>query len=646
MPAYLSELRQLQVLSIDRQWHHLLYPKLTLPIIQSLSQHLVTLELMFSGATSLLFPNADFDASQPPSSAPASLNYEITSPWTLKSAFPVLEVLQLSDDSKTIQWTPAMLSQLPELLSEICVYQSDQDTMVALMASLPPSIRDLTVLHCPFALADFLPLVAGKSLTCLECPGIKPLLSSHEHIALLPRTLTTITCGNLVSPYLEQKAADALPPALENIFELKCKIGHPLRFDHLPHLSIMKSEDEEGGSLLDRLPFTSDSIKQLPRTLETLEIAGDIAEVKVSDWPPNLAQLSIVPLLVFPFDCLPPGLLRLSFHHPVFAIPWSSIALLPRTLLILRIFCLPLDVTENIDFPPHLISLSLNRWRNDQWVAIEPTKDPKKHSKRRYEPPAIDTCDNVELEAATAKRHPKLTSCPPLQCIPRSVRELYITCPIPASQLVHLPPQLTDLSTVDMFEDADFKRYDPRHLSTMAKLYKLGELQRFVSPASHISLPASIASLLPRSLTNITTWGGCLWRDCDWHRLPPNLETIESLFSDLPISAESFKDVHLPRLKELKLNLTGLTDNLVKLMPQSLTHLNLPDWPQNSLDLLTISCAPDWPPNLDPNRGPPDARLAIEALQELRAEAIASSSTSRLSELFPGHTALHYDMYT
>lgn len=348
---------------------------------------------------------------------------------------------------------------------------------------------------------------------------------TREHIALLPRSLTRMKIGR-GEHRLSQARVAALPPALTSIPYLGRDRSdpEPLFFDHLPELRDLAHENPSG------LVLTLASIKRLPSKLHSLYCAADLDEIKTEDWPPLLTKLRFDSLTsTFPIERLPAGLHTLSLSEPI-ALPMSMIGKLPRSLVYLRAAC-RLSDPRDIDFPPNLLCLSLSH-------------------------------------AST------LESCFPLHLLPRSLTELTLPCAIPASQLIHLPPRLVSIGAANILEDAAFAPNDVLCLSRMTDLFKIGEMEGLYTPSSHGSLPASPASLLPRTLRSIITEEGYFWKECDWRRLPSSLRTIKTPNSKHPVSARLlFMEASLPSLTEVQLPLTDLTDDVVKAMPRSLSFI-------------------------------------------------------------------------
>ena len=624
LPVFLKELRYLRKLHLTRYGHHLLHRSSFLSVVQSLPRCLVELQLIVQGATRLLFRTT------------AASGKTVT--WSIKTAFPVLESLHLSYDPEEIEWTSSMYSQLPDTLTSLKpIYQSREDEFVTLIESLPSNIRQLEVFYSPIELSALLVLISSKELTELSTDGTEVgdnLVSDPQYISLLPRTLTSIYCGQIVSPVLTQEAVSALPPSLTTLYGLEQSGDDetPLIFDHLPHLTSLECRHSAS------LHFSPETVKRLPRTVRVLSMVGDVDNIPVSNWPPHLTDLELSTLSKYNdrfFTSFPSGLRAFLMHDPKYGIPLKSISLLPRCLHMMRLAVCEHDSSDdNVDFPPYLHSVNITLSYDVSWVVLEPMEVPSRNKKGKSKKTLMHEAHRF-LHLETAPCPPKVVACFfPFHFIPRSTEILFLNCSIPASQLIHLPPRLKTLWCLDVFVDADFNSNDTRHLSRMTELYKIGASQGIDSPASHVSLPASINSLLPRTLRCITTQGGSIWRNCDWSRLPPHLKLIVCDQSDLPVSAKLFLSAPLTRLKTLKLFLTYLTDDLVHLMPRSLLYFELTGF-SNTLPKLTLACIPYWPYNLGSNHLSKPLRQAHEKLHAERVRAIGSSSKKSFPKLFP-----------
>ena len=592
LPLFLKELRHLRKLHLNRNGHHLVHLFTSKSVIQSLPSTLVALQLNFKGATRLLFPKANV----------TTRNGTKSAVWDIKTAFPILETLQLSYNPEEIEWTSSMYSHLPDTLTSLKpIYQDDEDEFIALIESLPSNIRKLEVFGSPIELSEFLALISSRELIELE-GDLVDLVEDPQDIKLLPRTLTSIRCGQIVSPFLTQEAISALPPSLTELMDLEQEDEAPLIFDHLPHLTRLES------TAAASIDFSPESIKRLPRTVRTLSMAGDIDKIPKSDWPPHLTHLDLTTFTESfenYFDLLPSGLTYLFIQDAEFAMPMSSISLLPRTLRRIRIVVGEIDFeNRNIDFPPNLEYLDVSQQDGD-WIVTKPP------NKRR--------------------KHPLVVSCFPFHTIPQTVELLYWACSIPASQLIHLPPRLKTLWCSSVFVDADFNPKDACHLSRMTELFTIGASQGIESPASHVSLPASINSLLPRTLTSLSVLDGAIWANCDWSRLPPHLETLECNDSELQMPATRLLSAPLTHLKALRMLLSDFTDDLVPLMPNSLTSFSY----REPLSDLTLACVPYLPYNLSSESLATPLRMAFEKLCEKRTKAIESSPKKRSPKLFP-----------
>lgn len=341
---------------------------------------------------------------------------------------------------------------------------------------------------------------------------------------------------------------------------------------------------------------------------------------------PNLTDLEVIRYTERPpiLDALPSQLSTLILWNC--DVPLSSISLLPRTLISLDISCsTKLDHgLAKVDFPPNLTYLYLRH--STDWLEL---------TEIDVNLPTFHSCDPGHLHYLQGAYRPKVRSCFPLHCLPRTLEHLTLMTPIPASQLIHLPLGLITFEADDVFEDADFNPMDTQHMTRMAELCKYGSSQGINTPASHISLPASIISLLPRTLTNITVEGTCIWKSGDWCRLPPHLTNLASTQDSHLVSAQQFFTAPLSRLKTLNLQLVDFTDVAVQQMPRSLTRLNYPAQIPIHYAISLVGMH-YWPYNLRPDGfGSYDGKDPFGRLYKRRFEAFSSSSTELFPLLFP-----------
>lgn len=631
-PSCLKELRHLRTLIVNREGNRILFPSSATSTIRSLSPTLKKLSLSFHGSAPILFgltQDAGAFSAQILNFMAAYL-FIPPSSWSFKAAFPQLESLGLNG----APWSAAMVAHLPTSLTSIKdIVQDDLPTFTAFVQALPPQIQHLDFIRIPRTLPQpsFLALFSARNLLTLKW-YLSDALSHLSDVSLLPRTLTELPSSNLNDPsqLLAQEAIDALPPALTR---LPCLADwhSDLSFAHLKDLESLGDTDwVQPGP-----PLSVAAIKRLPANLRCLNLQSDLAGMTRSDWPPLLTKLEWQPSVsleaVFSLQELPPRLVTLSILEE-FQVPSKMIGLLPRTLRTLRMYCFPFEHGVDIDFPPNLTLLNLDTVDNN-WLVVEPmvVKDRSKPTQIRTVKFRIGKTSHVDaLETA-----PKVVSSFPLHCIPRTLVDLRLPCCIHASQLLDLPPRLQQLDVHEILIDADFDANDPLLLPKMSALYDVGLKQDdIVTPASYLSLPASGASLLPRSLRIIECQSSHFWRRCDWRRLPPNLEMISASLSQCTVSATLFKEATFPRLSILHLLLHGLTDELVKLMPRSLASLADADLdsPEQSL---TLACVPYWPSLVYPYGFSHELLEAFDALQEKRTEAIANSNIEDLRALFP-----------
>lgn len=636
LPPILKEFRQLREFAFSLPTNCFLFPKSATSTVQSLSPTLRKLRFELEGAEKMLFPALFPEEPEVTEGSDSSLQALSIEPspsgniWSVKNAYPQLETLHLNH---SFVWSLKVIAELPTSITNLRkICHVNNEDFEAFINALPPHLEKIGFGYgLPVSDSELLALLSRFSLRYLNWSTD---LFDPEVIAQLPRTLTKIPCADR-SLYPDGIAA--LPPALTNLAAIANMDGSPFFLDHIPELREFAGDEDPGPF------FTVATIKRLPPKLNSINIAADLESMTVADWPPQLTSLEWTPLSSnFSLSVLPP-LLTLLIQDPLFTIPMSMMGDLPRTLISLRCSCGPPEPNTDIHFPPNLDFMNLVRVGNDPWIVIEPTKillpiddeDDEDDGETNYEGVDLDPHDPEHLEASTAPL--KVVSCFPFHCIPRGVHYLYLSCPIPASQLIHLPPRVEGLTAVDIFEDADFDPNDPRYLTKMTENFEIGVKEGINCPSSHCSLPASIASLLPRTSDTLHFRSGCIWRNCDWSRLPPLVSAVRSDTSSLLVDASDLFGAPLPKLRFLELPLTGVTDDVVKAMPDCLDVL-LGSSP-GCFEELTEASTLYWPCNLDTYFADEDDEesfsVAFSNLQEQRAEAVAKSSVEDICTLFP-----------
>lgn len=627
VPSCLQELRHLRFIAVDRTEFRVLFPSSATSTLRSLPPCLNKLVLDMEHANEIVFPFLAKEYQSAKEALHPELNSRPDDMWSLKAAYPQLESLFLP---KT-QWTLEMVSELPNSLTKLSGFEQNDPTLfVTLIKALPPRLDQLSVTKLPIHFVDFMSLLSDRHLLTLD---FGTSLSKPEQIALLPRTLTEISTlpglpvqfRPIVDSHLTQAAVAALPPALTSLQHLSHS-PEVLYFDHLKELVEIGHESSDGPAL------SVASIKRLPPKLHTLNLTGDLDGITKADWPPLLTYLEWSPKSPnFSLDALPSRLTSLLIQNFEFTISLKMVASLPRSLTWLGFTCThPFECEANVDFPPSLKFLNMDCRYYCDWVVVEPFKMMIRTDEEGDKEVDFDITEVGHLDQLD--RRPNVTMGFPFHSLPHELEELSLACCVPASQLVHLPPRLKAFELFEIFEDADFDANDPLLLTKMSELAAIGLREEgIVTPASHIALPASPASLLPRTLSSIALGSSRFLQDCDWTRFPPKTTSIQRLESKLPLSATLFKTAPFSHLRTLEVSLWGLTDEMVPLMPQTLTAIN---WSFVSDPPLTEACLLHWPPGIA-YQLPDHLNAAYRILEEKRNKAIDSSSIPDLVQLFP-----------
>ena len=263
---------------------------------------------------------------------------------------------------------------------------------------------------------------------------------------------------------------------------------------------------------------------------------------KEGDFPPNLHSLHIPWNLIsarVQLKSIFPPLVTFHCHQPISP---KYVSKIPRSVIDLTLSLE--DITDApLDFPPNLSTLfvtgralgSFGILTNGKLKVVRPSTLPK--------PGTANVVQTL-----------------PLKSIPRTVTSLSIFgIPIPLSDLIYLPRQLTYLSIQQTVHD---QRYNP---TTEAALDKAKEVCQEHSNASSSSVlwngnpQVSMVDWLPRSLTHLTLVGDYDIPIASWSRLPPHLVSLV-LNSHQTISQDILHHLPMHHLSKLVLNLDRLDD--------------------------------------------------------------------------------------
>ena len=599
-----------------------------------------------------------------------------TSPcWNLKEAYPQLETLDFC--GKTI-WTKSEVENLPAHLTSLSTAcPSLPEDFRAFMIALPHSLVELILPECPMAAHEVLPLVPHQSWQHLHlsCNTVYDI----SKMGLLPPTLTTMD-GLALPSYTSNPVVLALPLSLTTVENLHTPWGsnENLAFGHLRSLTSI------GAPSFNSLDLIPETIRTLPQTLQRAFIEANLEHIQKSDWPRDLVSLDWAPLgSHFPIEMLPPTLTEFKIEPSGISIPFTHISLLPRTLTSLHFYCSGLS--QNVEFPPALRTLFLEYEDDDSyesWVNIEDfqvritedtdgedrladsdteTNDVSQQENNEANGEKLDVdddnrddddADDTSLVDFSMRNpayyrkiptRPKVVRCFPFHKLPQSITSLTLPCMVPASQLKHLPTRLVELHVTDIFEDSEFDSKDESNIAHMREIYRIGKLEMegvdkaVFNLSSAQALESSMASLLPRTLVNLTLLGDIMPLTMDWPRIPPCLETLNlggSHRRSRPISLDFLFEAPLSHLKCLAIVGLTFTDAHMKALPRKLDRLDLSGNPWLQLQI-TPECAVHRPLNLiyGFNSADRDVQQSFSLLDLQRGKALAESDLPTFRKL-------------
>lgn len=595
LPLFLSNLRVLRELTVSRDGFLLLCYARAWETVQKLPSTLRKLEFRFRSSGRLVLPHSIAKHSSGDRSK--DISSSVTNNWTLKSAFPYLERLQVMGLNEPD--SQALLQSLPDSLTsfDCSVYSNEQ--IVAFTSALPRQLLHLK-LHKVKSLECLKFLPPGLlSLNLLPC-RIRYDNRSSRNIAYyqdvfskLPRTLTELQAR---FDFQDQSILLDMPPLLT---QLEWHTTQAMDFDlgkHFPSLTDLKTSY-----------CTSSTIYRLPRkNFRKLDIrviehlpGGDYP----SDfWPPSLQELNIAYL---PDAALPTSLTNL---HIVSHFGWSGRQLerLPSSLTHLRYHLK--SSRPDIAYLSNLTRLELDSNKDDD-------EDDRNRSN------ALPTI--VDITASN---------------IPPSITDLTLNnMGISASKLSELPPSLTSLSLQDIIEDKDFDPTSELHISSMRRNFTNGLANGIQENFDWTLLSkSSTALLLPRSLKRLVVSNGThLVRIMDWKHLPPTINVLH-VKPTFGVPEDAIFDMPLRNLTSLAIHLSAPRDEHLRCIPKMIPHLELSvDDPSH----LTPLAAALLPANMTSGiEGP--LQSAIDYLYSTRRSALANADPSHFLNYMAGDEEL------
>lgn len=627
LPTFLSQLRSLRSLRINRV-HLPFYDKAQVSsVLKSLTPNLESLEIVSPNSASLLF-----DSSPPPLAAFSLFDDESSdsdpSPGfpnepTLSSLFPRLKTLKTG--GKIGVSTDALLS-LPSTLTSLSVPISGRNErdIIQFMRALPPQLARLTLIsHEALDSSVYAHLPPTLRGICFDTDQVQPNYTQDD-LPKMPPGLEEVETSEAVT--LSVSSVRALPPNLLEIFSIEADVFHPERW-----IEILPSGLQTFVLYMNQPVISPDLLRLLPRTITDMEASFSWDDLKKDDFPPNLKSLKMrltENLSDEQLSFLPPSLTALFCEDTSNYSP-SSINLLPRSLK--RLTWVASDFGSEISFPPYLRFLSI---ASD---SICDTEDGETENDRENEEgeqiERIEGEDGLPPQVEGPKHLPTVVRCFPFLNLPVTLTEIsFDEAKIPASRIQHLPPSLTLLSAASIFLDSAFDRYDPL-LVTRAKRQIVEEQKDNLSAENVQS--ANLFDMLPRSLQSLMIDEvEALPYDApeEWRRLPQKIEYLH-LPSVLPVDADCVKYIPQSSLLEISITVKVVRNTHVMLLPKRLYLFSLK---ATENDFLTDDIIPHLP--LELNRiGSLSNEMWKRYTHLSRARDAAFVMNSVTSNLFPSY---------
>lgn len=574
-PKVIENLRALRELTIDRDNN-------PMPLYRQLAAHVRRLPPTLKKLNLAVFDSIRVISSDLPSDALIDAN-EVKSGepsdsgWTFATAFPHLEMLRLTS---TETWTPKQFALLPSSLTELEIEELPSYADGNYCSSIPRQLLSLKVNSRVSVLESFwdhlppqLTRLDFRTSESLE----KDVALKYRILAGTPRTLTAWPLSFM--PACTASLAD-LPPSISVLYSPWAQgESHLLTEEQVARLSLNFAN-------LERIHFDSlptHHLRLLPSTLRHLYVSKLEFEkhqkIEASHWPSSLTTLSWQQASglqtdevssMFPIESL--TLLKFLTDLSIgdsHVFDMDALIHLPPSLLSLSLpDCI---LRETVTFPPQLTYLSVTHHMQDanepeaelgRWIELAPLNTDGSPENTNY--------NNSKARSTLHGR--KVLRCFPFYALPASLLELRILGMVPASQLKHLPQRLKTLNVDEVFQDEDFKPEGNDELETMRSIFETGEKEGIREAFDwRLSKRASVLSMLPRTLIDISIYGDAIASIGQWEALPQTLETVWLRPSEgVPGSAIPC----FPRcLKSLHLKVISATDAELLTLPRSMEDL-------------------------------------------------------------------------
>lgn len=603
-PTILRNLRALRDLTVHRGNCSLPCMRGIQETIRNLSPTLIRIKIRVLGVGRLFATSHVSTDNVSTKTTMEGITFDVSTPsnqWTMKSAFPILESLDLD---RAFAFSPEDLLDLPSSLTSLSTHlsgsgnganDSEEDalaTRARFVLNLPRSLAILKggirkngggilsehYKHLPPRLIEFHNVCPN--------PG-RWITATPEELLTLPQSLTQVSSETFpISPTVNDFAH--FPPNLKTVsFTGYQSNGEHLTLDMDVKRQFPQLESLRGSGLLSHYSFRS-----MPSTLTSMSVKLDLEGIKTSDWPKSLTRLEIEPINISPLDALPATLLHLAidFDDIEQGIKVNTLASLPKSLLSLRCPCA--DMNDEIVLPPKLTELVLGYCGTDG--AMTMVEAPFSDSDEAEDDEVQSFNIQSHSDLSMMRHRPTLIRCFPFDRIPKSVTKLELECGLPASQVKFLPRRLKSLKITSLFEDDAFDILATCETDTLDEIRSIGRAEGILLEENCRTPPdahSMMIALLPRTLRTFecfvaaSSYVGSL----EWYQeLPPRIENL--VFVESFVYADFVYKAPLQHIKELSIILHGAKDDHIRALPRRTSFVYFEDEPD-----LTKMAAAYWP---------------------------------------------------
>ena len=579
LPMLIQNFRILRELTIDRRDLPVLYYWHLRDYVKCLPPTLKKLEIRIYKSWQILSSDSPSESNETPSSTDKTHTTEpMNPPWTFATAFPQLEVLNLSFNR---HWTIDDFNLLPPSITDLTIDSHPSNVDETFSLSIPRQILNLTFTGGGTPKLSFwqnlppqLQIMKWKGEVYGEGGSVFDTVdeSLGKVASALPKTLLKLKM-NL--EHFPSASLLTLPSGLERL---------ETHNTYSYYLNNFQPVDDEVGRHFKNLKYLSTSylapslIRTLSSCIQTISAHTNkitSEDLSPTEWPTSLTELKLDTFDDFDISILPTsGLLTLCLLGQTW-INMAQMKLLPQSLLSLE--CLPGVAAPEINFPPHLTSLHFHDCDSPgDWLQVDSKGlefDDFFTNEDGDKFPVKIPFDHMEPAHRASIHGLRVIDCFPYHTLPSSLLHLDLHFVMPASMMKYLPLRLKTLKLFDIFQDAEFIPDSPAEMDAMIDVFTIGRLEGICESFDWTQLKqSSILLLLPRTITHLQISADSMAEIVDWSHLPPNLVHLQLT----PVEGLPPGMVYqLPQrfLKSLTLRLNTPNDDHIKALPRHIDDL-------------------------------------------------------------------------